>query len=481
MIKILNKNKELQAMIKDSYDPWRFEEINGENKLSFNATLTEKVSNYVNENNMVELEDDYFDIAYYSKNMNEDGTCTMAVECEHISYRLNDPMYDVDYFTVTGTPSHILSKISEGTGFTVGNVESTANITYSAQEKKSRRQLLMEFVALLGGEIEFNKFNISILNRRGSTDVKIFTKGKNIKVISKVYNGREDVPVFAYTCTPIILPDEEIGLGDDILLIQPELDIEDTLRVVRYGYNPYEKMEAEIEIANYINGLEDQLYRIETSTVAKEKIYNGCRIGPEEGFVAERSDNKVKTTMNATEGIKIESDLDGAGLNKVFFVDTEGKIIAKGIEIEGEIVGNTSIDITNYATIGNVLSIGHGTAPTQTILFRGGTNTGIIQFKGETSELSANANNVIIGLSADNISIGGSYANGALAGNWELNGDTIATLGDIGESGISANDALILINAVLDSRNYVTASEAHTDAFQVATDVINSHINEYHA
>ena len=46
--------------------------------------------------------------------------------------------------------------------------------------------------------------------------------------------------------------------------------------------------------------------------MVKEKVYNGCRIGPEEGFVAIKSDNKVKTTMNATEGFKLEIG-DGSG------------------------------------------------------------------------------------------------------------------------------------------------------------------------
>lgn len=444
MIKILNNAKELQAMIKDSYNPWRFEEINGENKLSFSAILTEKVSNYVNENNIVELEDDYFDIAYYSKDMNEDGTCTMEVECEHISYRLNDPMYNMDYFTVVGTPSHILSKILEGTGFTVGNVEFTSNITYSAQEKKSRRQLLMEFVALLGGEVDFNKFSISILNRRGSTDLKIFTKGKNIKVISKVYNGREDIPIVSYTCTPIVLSNKTVGLGDDVLLIQPELGIEYTLRVVRYAYNPYDNMEAEIEIANYVNGLEDQLYRIETSTVAKEKIYNGCRIGPKEGFVAERIDGKVKTTMNATEGIKIESDLDGAGMKKVFFVNTQGRIIATGIDITGDanfqgaITGGASIDITSHIKVGNVIEIGEGSLSSQFIIFRGQPSNAYIQYNGQNDKMDIRA--------AGGMEIGTNTTAGNLKGNWNLNGTRIATLSDIPTSvGLTQSQVIDLI------------------------------------
>jgi hypothetical protein len=123
-------------------------------------------------------------------------------------------------------------------------------------------------------------------------------------------------------------------LGDEVLLIQKDLGIQETLRIVRLGYDPYNPMTAEIELANFISGVEDQMYRIATTTVAKEKVYNGCRIGPDEGFVAERSDGKAKTIMNATEGISIYSDI-GSGLAKNFFVGLDGRIQAKGLDIDG--------------------------------------------------------------------------------------------------------------------------------------------------
>ena len=352
MISILNASMERVAIIKDIINPWRFEEINGENKLEFKAILSEKVANNLVETNIVEFSDDYFDIAYYSKNINEDGTATINAECEHISYRLNDEQYNLDYFAYTGTPTQVLAQVLNGTGFTVGALEYADNITYSAQEKKSRRAILMGLVALLGGEVIFNKFSVSILNRRGSTDLQIFTKGKNIKVISKVFDGRVQPNKIAYTCTPIVLPNKDINLGDDVLLVQPELAIQDTLRVIMVGYNPLDTMEKEIEIANFINGLEDQLYKIETSTVAKEKIYNGCRIGPDDGFVAERSDGKAKTIMNATEGISVYSDV-GEGIERNFYVDLLGRIIAKALDISGDATfkGTITASTINGGTI----------------------------------------------------------------------------------------------------------------------------------
>lgn len=316
MIKLLNASLERQAVLKNIINANRFEEINGENTLEFSVLLDEKTSAYIDENAIIELDDDYYDIAYFKKNQNEDGTLTIDVETEHISYRLNNPDYDMEYFASTGSPATVLSAILSGTGFTAGTVEFSDAVTYSIQEKKSRRMLLMEFVALLGGEVDFDKMTVSILQHRGSQEPKLLTKGKNIKVVSKIFNKREHDkngnPLVSYTCSPIMFLESPLFLGDEVLLIQKDLDIQEQLRIVRIGYNPYNPIEAEIELANFVSGLEDDIYRIETSTVVKEKVYNGCRIGPDEGFVAVKSDNTAKTTMNATDGFKLEIG-DGSG------------------------------------------------------------------------------------------------------------------------------------------------------------------------
>lgn len=375
MIKILDSSFKLQAILRDVIDCSRYEELNGENVLAFKCVLDEKAQ-LIDENSIIELDDDYFDVAYYEKKRNEDGTVTLDVEAEHVSYRLNNAVYNKDYFTETGTPTEILTAILQGTGFTVGDVEFTDAETYSAQEKKSRRQILMEFFTLLGGEGIFDKFEISIVQHRGETSPQIYTTGKNIKIVSKIYNKRErgvdGNPLVSYVCNPIYIPGRAANLGDEVLLVQNDLGVKEKLRTVSFEYNPYEPLTYEIQIANFVPGFEDQIYRIETNTVAKEKVYNGCRISADDGFEAIRSDNKAKTVMNATEGISIYSDV-GSGLVKNFYVDTNGKIMANNIEIGGngtfggilsanQIKGGTlsgiTLDIDTDAVVGDKLTLG---------------------------------------------------------------------------------------------------------------------------
>ena len=53
--------------------------------------------------------------------------------------------------------------------------------------------------------------------------------------------------------------------------IQSDLGIQDTLRVVSIGYDPDDETKTEIEISNAVKSLEDQLYKIATTTIAKRK------------------------------------------------------------------------------------------------------------------------------------------------------------------------------------------------------------------
>lgn len=135
---------------------------------------------------------------------------------------------------------------------------------------------------------------------------------------------------------------EHVELGDDIRVIDEKLNVNVLQRVVSIAYDPIEHVNLDVQITNSIDDITNTLTGLMQKTVAKDSIYNGCRIGPEEGFVAERSDKKVKTVMNATEGFKIQQG-DGSGGNwvDVVFMDTNGNAVFKGKVDAGQFVGGT--------------------------------------------------------------------------------------------------------------------------------------------
>ena len=372
MIKILNTSFNRLGVIKNAITSTRLEEINGENILDFQAVLDHKLNNLINENTVFELDNDWFDTAFLKKVMNEDNTYTVEVEAEHVSYRLNNSDYDKEYFTELGNPTYILGKILQGTGFTVGIVEYTNVETYSAQEAKSRRQLLMEFVAYLRGEVRFRKFTIDILNRRGSSDAKPVIKDRNVRVVSKTINKREfdeeGNPLVSYECAPIYLPGDNYDLGDNVRLMQKDLGINEELRVISISRNPYDIMNVTFQFANYTNGLESNIYRIATSMVEKGKLYHGIRISAENGFECIRSDKKARSKFNSDTFVMQSSTDEGeTWRDRIYFDPINGNYIFDGLlsataiqAISAEIdivISNTVITNNLYAERGHIAEL----------------------------------------------------------------------------------------------------------------------------
>ena len=358
-IKILNNNLEEQGIIQSVLSSSMTEMLNSEKTLRFSAFL-EEINHLITGDNIAEVNNDYYDIVEYTKGQSNDGKLTVDVDCEHVSYRLNDPEYNVEYFTWIGTPTFILGKILEGTGFTVGTVEFAEVLTYSAQEAMSRRQILMEFVALLGGEVDFNKFTISILIQRGSSVPKDLLSDRNIEVLSKTYSKREKDkegnPLVSYSCA--LIKPMAIALGDVVTIDYESLDINVQLRVVSLTTDPYNKYLAAFEIGNFYPGLADDAYRIETSTLSKGKTYYGARISPENGFESIRSDKMARTVMNADIFAMQAGDGTGNWTNKLYFDPTLGKYVFDGT-LSAQMIEalEAQFDVTvSNVTITNVLA-----------------------------------------------------------------------------------------------------------------------------
>ena len=369
MLRIVNSSFELQVIISNITESKVTEAINGEYILEVECVVDNKVAQYVNENYIIADGTQYFDIAYYEKSKNEGGTTTIKVQGEHISYRLNED--DLTFFTrASETPTQILDALLVGTDFTSGTVNFETPMTYSILEEQTKRQILVDFVEYLGGELSFDGTEISILTRRGDANPKLYTANKNVTYLAKVH----DRGAVKYECKGINIPSQVISLGDNVLLVDSDLGLKDNLRIVRLSYSLIDDMDVDFEIANKIETLADSFYRIETETIAKEKVYNGTRIGPDEGFVAERSDFKAKTVMNATEGITVftRSDIQEPYAAKLT------------IDVDGNIVMTGKINLTSGS---DVSAIGLG----DLAFLNSVTNTEITDNSISTAKIQANA------------------------------------------------------------------------------------------
>ena len=312
-------------------------EINGEYVFTFTAPYQELKTQYIDTDNSVVVDGQTFDIVYYDESHDLDGKIEYNVEAWHVFYRLKKD--DLDYFTKDGTPAEILAEILSGTDFSVGTVEFTTTMTFAVHEPKNLCDLLFTFANDLGAEVEFtgDGFEINLLNTIGQDNDFEIRTGRNLKSIKKSVDKRRGEEITAYSVDLVELKNsteyiangyealEVIGIGDTVRVIDEVTGLTETQRIKKVQYSPRFRKNTALEIANKIELFTDSITRIQRETVAKNVVYNGIRIGPDDGFVATRSDNKARVIMNATEGIKIQKG-DGSGnvWEDVIFLDTDG-------------------------------------------------------------------------------------------------------------------------------------------------------------
>lgn len=349
----------LDNIVKDSASIKRV--VNGEFTFAFKAFEKELKSEYFDPNNSILIDNQTFDIKYIEQK--HETEVVYEIQCEHVNYRLADGASNLyPSYVYTGTPSQILTNILSGTGFSVGTVSYGGVMTLTVNAEINKKNLIYELVNSLGGEIEYtnNGFSINILNTIGQ-DVGFQARfGKNLKGLSKIIDNRGGLKTY-YDVDIVALKNsneyiekqlqdlEVIGVGDTIQIIDEVIGLNVQNRIISITYNPIFELNTKLEIANTIESITSTITKIEKSKIEKEAIYNGCKIGPDDGFVAERSDGKAKTVMNATEGISIYSD-KGSGLVRNFYVDTNGFIQGKGLEIDDASFFYGKVAVTNGYT-----------------------------------------------------------------------------------------------------------------------------------
>jgi hypothetical protein len=220
----------------------------------------------------------------------------------------------------------------------------------------SRRAILVQFTEYLGGELLFCGFTVSILTQRGSSTAKNLTSGRNITIISKDVDKtqRDELgnPITAYECD--LVEPIPLSLGDVVTLDYETLSIDISLRIVSITTNPYNSAEVSFSVSNTVPTIEDETYEIKTSTVGKDKLYNGCRIGPEYGFENMRSDGKFRSYFRADE-FKMQTKDGDSWKDRLSVVYDEGAG-------EFDILFNGKLSLTSTAHLATNAAMGEAIA-----------------------------------------------------------------------------------------------------------------------
>jgi phage-related protein len=170
-------------------------------------------------------------------------------------------MYNMTSFDFTGDPAVGLTDLLNGTPFTAGAVEFTGSVTMKINQEVSRRAALMQYIAILGGEIEYNGYNINIRSHRGSNTYKQVMDTKNVTSVAVSHDSRENASSYDISFFKLL----NLAVGDNVQIVFTPLGINVKTRIISLEYNPFYRYHIKVEVGGYKPSISDTFYRLENS------------------------------------------------------------------------------------------------------------------------------------------------------------------------------------------------------------------------
>jgi hypothetical protein len=234
------------------------ETLDGEFTLSF--TVLAKSALALKTRQVVKLDGQYFEIVQIRKSIQGDLPIC-AVLCEHVSYVLNHEMYDISEFDFTGDPKNGLNELLTGTSFTAGIVDYLESVTMKINQRVSKRAALMQYIAILGGEIEYDGYKINIRKHRGSNDYLPVMGSRNVTNVSVSHDSRENSSSYDISFFKLL----DLSVGDNVQIVFNPLGINVKTRIISLEYNPFYRYNIRVEVGRYKPSISDTFYKMESS------------------------------------------------------------------------------------------------------------------------------------------------------------------------------------------------------------------------
>lgn len=407
MIKIIDTVGNSLAFINNAINPVIREVINGEYTLSFSTLIEELKSDYINQNNLIEVDNQLFQIATYRKERTRDNKLLVDVIAEHISYSLLDEYVD-SFIYSNSSPLTMLTDLLNGTGFLLRNVNVGGTNSIEILERTNKRDILNQIGNLFGGEFVFDNYYIDFLVQRGENRGVEFRPGKNIlgirKTVDKTKKDQDGNPSVTYEISAIELNEMEefkglegFKIGDSAKVIDEELDVNITARILEYEYNPIMKVNSQIVFGNFIeNIINSNTSLISTSNLVSKRasIWDRAKAISENGtFFSELIEGEINTLQNTVR----------AGLGSVTITDNNGILITdqptmeastKAIRLLGGVLA-----ISNQKDVnGNFIyrTFGDGDGFVADYLIAGVINTDQISLQSADGKLNIVTNSITI-------------------------------------------------------------------------------------
>ncbi|GLB61730.1 phage tail protein [Cytobacillus sp. NCCP-133] len=266
MIEIYSGNTLIQTIRKVMSANLR-ETLEGEFTLSF--TVLAKSALALKTKQLAKLNNQFFEIVQISKSM-QGSLPVCSVTCEHVTYILNDEIFNIDVFDFTGDPAAGLNQLLLGTPFSAGTFDFTESCTMKINQEVTRRAALMQYIAILGGEIEYDGYLINIRKHRGSSEYQQVMGSKNVTDVSVSHDSRENASSYNISFFKLL----NLAVGDNVHIVFKPLGIDVKTRIISLEYNPFYRYDIRVEVGRYKPSISDTFYRIENSMNKVESSLN---------------------------------------------------------------------------------------------------------------------------------------------------------------------------------------------------------------
>ncbi|MTI49450.1 MAG: hypothetical protein FH761_16580 [Firmicutes bacterium] len=443
-------------------------------------------TNYIANDNIVEVEGQSYRIIYYEEDNTDDGSHVYSVKCEHISYDLNNQEYIIDSFSQNGTPREILETLLAGSDFTVDAIDFTDSILFTINEQVTIRRAIFLLAEFLNGEVDYNNKTVNIISQIGSDTGFQFRSRKNLQGIKVIRDKRTGEEVVSYQINFVELKDSEeykrlkyaslqsFRLGDNVKVINDRTNTNINTRIVEYTYNPIKAENSQITLSNAIQNSTNDTTKIKFNSIFKNQVYNGIKIGPEIGIEQTLSDKTARSIFDSQQLKMQVGDGNGNYTDAVYFEPLDGKYKFNG-DLEavsgtfsGSLLaasGSFSGNISASSIVSSIINNGNGTFEVDP---NGNVTAASIEITGGSIDIGANFSVDSNGnMNANNGDFTGNITGSIITGS-TINVDTDVTigndlyLGDEYEAGVSKN---VYFASLARIRNYPINGQGSGDVW----------------
>ena len=225
------------------------DKLSGERTLSF-STLASR-SQQMRPGLTAKLDGQYYSVVRVSRKI-AGGFPVTNVQCEHVTYLLNDEAYNLVTFVFEGTPQEGMRRLLAGTPFSLGICEATQSVEVAfTGGTLNRRNALMRFIDACGCEVEYDGYAINLRKHRGSTARKVLMDGENVTNLSVTQDSRENTAAYEISLFKMA----DLQAGDEVNITYTPMGVNVDTRIVSITYNPFYRYAVRVEVGDYVPNL----------------------------------------------------------------------------------------------------------------------------------------------------------------------------------------------------------------------------------